>query len=405
MTDVLKVTKKSEKKKTVAKPVKSDETLLKDAKKRIMGLQKKSKGKPVQKGEGSVKKTKKYTKNAQKRGVVYLGHLPHGFYEEELRGFFSQFGKVARVKVSRSSKTGKSKGYAFVEFAFNDVAKIVAETMNNYLMFERLVKAQYIPPEKVHSKMFPSRFMTSEVYPTVVRRNRLMAKQEKTPTEKDKQKHRGRILFKITRAVSALKEMGIDHQPQIYDPEAGASMNDDVSLTNSDEVPQLVAIQTAIPDSKSSKKNLKAKHKKNNNAADVKLATDSTPTKGGAGFQSIGAQSSAPTDSSPKLTRNQRKAALKKNKANVEVTSPVDDAPSHSPSKRLKQSPKPPAKSAATPSKKSSEASVKPSPQSVKVSGASPKPDSKKAKANTFGKEVAAPSKLPIRSVKGKKPV
>lgn len=39
MTDVLKVTKKSEKKKTVAKPAKSDETLLKDAKERIMRLQ------------------------------------------------------------------------------------------------------------------------------------------------------------------------------------------------------------------------------------------------------------------------------------------------------------------------------------------------------------------------------
>jgi nucleolar protein 15 len=37
-------------------------------------------------------------------------------------------------------QTGRSKGYAFIEFAYNDVAKIVAETMNNYLMFERLVK-------------------------------------------------------------------------------------------------------------------------------------------------------------------------------------------------------------------------------------------------------------------------
>lgn len=403
MTDVLKVTKKSEKKKTVAKPAKSDETLLKDAKERIMRLQKKNKGKPVPKGKVSVKKTKKSRKNAHKRGVVYLGHIPHGFYEEELKGFFSQFGKVTRVKVSRSAKTGKSKGYAFIEFAFNDVAKIVAETMNNYLMFERLVKAQYIPPEKVHSKMFPTHFMTSEVYPTLVRRNRLMAKQEKTPTEKDKQKHRGRMLFKIARAMSALKKMGIDHQPQIYDPEAGANVNDDVSQSNVDEVPQLVEIETAIPESKSSKKNLKAP-KRNSTVADVKLATDSTPTKGDAGSESVAVQPSTPANSSPKLTRNQRKAMLKKNKAN-EVTSPVDDTPSHSPNKRFKQSAKAPAKSVAIPLKKSSEVSVKPSPQPVKVSGRSPKPDLKKAKANTFGKEVAAPSKLPIRSVKGKKPV
>jgi len=37
-----------------------------------------------------------------KRGVIYVGHIPHGFYEQELRGFFSQFGTVTRVKLARS---------------------------------------------------------------------------------------------------------------------------------------------------------------------------------------------------------------------------------------------------------------------------------------------------------------
>jgi hypothetical protein len=26
--------------------------------------------------------------------VVYVGHIPHGFYEDQMRGFFSQFGDV-----------------------------------------------------------------------------------------------------------------------------------------------------------------------------------------------------------------------------------------------------------------------------------------------------------------------
>jgi nucleolar protein 15 len=39
-------------------------------------------------------------------------------------------------------QTGKSKGYAFVKFDSDDVAKIVADTMNNYLVFERLVKCK-----------------------------------------------------------------------------------------------------------------------------------------------------------------------------------------------------------------------------------------------------------------------
>ena len=39
-----------------------------------------------------------------KSGVVYIGHLPHGFYEEELKGYFSQFGSINKVRVARNKK-------------------------------------------------------------------------------------------------------------------------------------------------------------------------------------------------------------------------------------------------------------------------------------------------------------
>lgn len=71
---------------------------------------------------------------------MYFGRIPHGFYETEMRKYFSQFGKVKRTRVARSEKTGNSKGYGYVEFDNFEVAKIVAETMNNYLMGNRLLK-------------------------------------------------------------------------------------------------------------------------------------------------------------------------------------------------------------------------------------------------------------------------
>ena len=37
-------------------------------------------------------------------GIVYVGRIPHGFYEKEMEGFFSQFGEVKRIKVSRNKK-------------------------------------------------------------------------------------------------------------------------------------------------------------------------------------------------------------------------------------------------------------------------------------------------------------
>ncbi|CAG0882002.1 unnamed protein product [Darwinula stevensoni] len=90
----------------------------------------------------------------KKSSIVYLSHIPHGFYEEEMRKFFSQFGKVRRISLARSKKTGESRGFAFIQFQFPEVASIVAETMNNYLMFKKLLKCKVVPPEKLKPGMF-----------------------------------------------------------------------------------------------------------------------------------------------------------------------------------------------------------------------------------------------------------
>jgi nucleolar protein 15 len=91
---------------------------------------------------------------SEPRGVVYLGHLPKGFYEPQMKTFFSQFGTVSRIRLSRSKKNAASKGYAFIEFEEESVAKIVAETMNKYLLFEKQLVCHLIPREKQHSAMF-----------------------------------------------------------------------------------------------------------------------------------------------------------------------------------------------------------------------------------------------------------
>jgi nucleolar protein 15 len=38
------------------------------------------------------------------RGVIYIGRIPHGFYEEQMRGFFEQFGEITRLRLSRNKK-------------------------------------------------------------------------------------------------------------------------------------------------------------------------------------------------------------------------------------------------------------------------------------------------------------
>lgn len=65
-----------------------------------------------------------------------------------MRDYFSQFGLVTRVRLARSQRTGRSKGFAYIEFKVPEVAEIAAETMNNYIMFQHVLKTVYIPPEK-----------------------------------------------------------------------------------------------------------------------------------------------------------------------------------------------------------------------------------------------------------------
>jgi len=63
---------------------------------------------------------------------------------------------VHRVPHLCFPQTGGSKGYAFIEFECDEVAKIVADTMHNYLMGERLIKCEYgsREPEMVKT-LFP----------------------------------------------------------------------------------------------------------------------------------------------------------------------------------------------------------------------------------------------------------
>lgn len=47
-------------------------------------------------------------------GVIYLGHIPHGFYENQIRDFFSQFGTVNKVRLSRCKKVNANSDKNYV---------------------------------------------------------------------------------------------------------------------------------------------------------------------------------------------------------------------------------------------------------------------------------------------------
>jgi len=97
--------------------------------------------------------------------VVYLGRIPHGFFEKEMRAYFTQFGEVQRLRISRNKKTGKSKHYAFIEFVHPEVAVIVAETHDNMLICDRMVKCNLVPVEKIHETMWTGADQEFKAFP------------------------------------------------------------------------------------------------------------------------------------------------------------------------------------------------------------------------------------------------
>ncbi|KAK8887646.1 hypothetical protein M9Y10_038699 [Tritrichomonas musculus] len=94
------------------------------------------------------------TEEEELSSIIYIGHLPDDFEEKQMKKFFSEFGKVVNLQLSRSKKTGNSKHYGWVEFETTDIAKITAKAMNNYLLYNNNLVCEVVPKSKVHPMLF-----------------------------------------------------------------------------------------------------------------------------------------------------------------------------------------------------------------------------------------------------------
>jgi len=142
------------------------------------------------------------------RGVIYLGRVPHGFYEDQMRSYFNQFGDVTRLRLSRNKRTGKSKHYAFIEFDSSSVAQIVAETMDNYLLMGHILTCKVIPKEKVHPELWVGANRKWRKIPT----DRLARLEHNKPrTEQEQHKAEKRLLKRQAQKKRKLAEAGIDY--------------------------------------------------------------------------------------------------------------------------------------------------------------------------------------------------
>lgn len=79
---------------------------------------------------------------------LYVGSIPFNATEEDLRELFSAIGEVDSVKLITDHNTGQSKGFAFIEMAFEDDAKKAISGLNGTTFMERTIIVNEARPQQ-----------------------------------------------------------------------------------------------------------------------------------------------------------------------------------------------------------------------------------------------------------------
>lgn len=61
---------------------------------------------------------------------IYVGNLPFGVMEDELRQVFEAYGEVSSAKIITDKMTGKSRGFGFVEMPDDSAAQSAVDQLN-----------------------------------------------------------------------------------------------------------------------------------------------------------------------------------------------------------------------------------------------------------------------------------
>ncbi|MBR9729365.1 RNA-binding protein [Shewanella intestini] len=73
--------------------------------------------------------------------TLYVGNLPYRVHEGEVKSLFGEYGPVNSVRLVRDRKTGRRKGFGFVEMSEAGAKKAMAK-LNDYNFQERTLKVR-----------------------------------------------------------------------------------------------------------------------------------------------------------------------------------------------------------------------------------------------------------------------
>lgn len=70
---------------------------------------------------------------------LYIGNLPYGGTEDDLKQLFGEFGVVLSVSIITDRDSGRSKGFGFVEMEDEAAANAAIEKLNKATFQERMI--------------------------------------------------------------------------------------------------------------------------------------------------------------------------------------------------------------------------------------------------------------------------
>jgi RNA recognition motif-containing protein len=86
---------------------------------------------------------------------LYIGNLPYGVTEDDIRTKFSEFGELANVNLVMDRFTGESKGFGFIEYASNSDADKAIKSMNGAQFGGRALKVNQAKPKENQARSRP----------------------------------------------------------------------------------------------------------------------------------------------------------------------------------------------------------------------------------------------------------
>jgi RNA recognition motif-containing protein len=88
---------------------------------------------------------------------LYVGNLPFGASEEDLKKLFSEAGEVQSVKIVTNAYSGRPRGFGFVEMTSQEDAKKAISLLNGKTLMDRTLTVNEARPQKKRGSEFRGR--------------------------------------------------------------------------------------------------------------------------------------------------------------------------------------------------------------------------------------------------------